>query len=301
MNRSGDLNKEDLAELIKAFPNGREDVKAVLEGRKEICLKDVFGLLVDGSGRCIPTANQGVTTALVRARPNPNYRLGRCQASDFNPVSILERFPSLFGQEPTIILEEFVARINALITKITSDKLIKNLLRGAWYPVLTPKIPKGDYGTVLERNLLPAVKRGYENEFPECTFVSHVEDLEKQVTIVDGRHEQVITDMQSKQLVGIVCYCMQDFPIPAQHQMAELMPDYFSLLGGIDGSVAEALYPNELSWGNSNPTRDCSAVQWRNSGYSLCFHVFKHELCLYRRDPGADKDGHYIGGFFLRG
>jgi hypothetical protein len=279
---------------------GLDVVKGVLAGELKITVEEVIRLLVDKNGRCIPTANQEVVTAAVRD-PNNDYHLSRL-APGFTPVWSLGRWPLLFDQDVAITAEEFEARINALIAKVTGDKQIANLLKGAWYPVLLPKIPKGDYGTVLESSLLSAVKRGYEGAFPERTFVNHrVGELAKQVTVVDKRHEEIVTDMQSEQLVGIVCYPTQGFSVHAQRQMAGLMPEFISLLGAMDGAVPEALYPLQLSRDNNTPVRDCSAVQCQASDSSLCFVAVDSRLgfdCGYGLG-----NAHEIcsGGLFLRG
>lgn len=282
--------------LVKAFPNGRDDIDAVLRGDLRITLEEVIRSLYDKYGRCIPTVNKTVVTAAV-CDPNKRYCLERL-ANDFNFATVFKDWEMLFGQRVILSAEE---RIVALVEKIKSEPRIANLLNGPWYPVLLPKISEGTYGLILESEILPAVKRANQAAFSEGDFVNHRGgELKEQITIVDDRHKRLFTDMRSRQLVGIVCYPLQGFSTQAQRQMAMLMPENFSLLGAMDAAVADAMYPRQLAHGTETPVRICSAVQCQKPALPLCFYVEKRKLNFGCGHNLTSADGSFSGGFFIR-
>jgi len=300
--------------LASVPPEERESVfEAIVRGgtRAVVTLEEVIKLLIDRNGRGIPIKPK--VTANV-CDPNRSFYLEAFNLVDpTGLITMMVSYQKLFSQSPLGgLVDEYTRRFNAIRAKVAANPCIANLFVGPSYPVILPQIPEGDYGkAVLEDFILPVVKASYEAAFPGRKFINRREgqlkfnnrregQFKSQVTIVDERHQQLVTDLTKNPIVGILTLPLQGFSVHAQRQFAKLMPEGISLAGPIEIGVGEALYPKHLSRDNNTPVKDCSAVQWRGSGLSLCFDASDGKLEF---DFGYGLGGAYAvssGALFVR-
>lgn len=260
---------------------GEKSVDAILRGEKKVTIEDVIRLLVDKNGRCIK---------------QPQVVSAVCDA---NTSFHLYTLPAYFKFQFTI---EVTDRIEAIKAMIASNPHVANLLKGSWYPILLPQTESGDYGTLLEEILLPRVEESYTKAFPGRKFYNHRKsELAGQITIVDERHAQLLADLTKGTIPGILFFPLQGFSVHAQRQMAKLMPDNIFLAGAIEIAVAEATYPKFLVQDGHTSFIDCSAVQWRNPDFSLCFRSFDDEIGFDLRCDLDVANGIHSGALFCRG
>lgn len=296
-----ELDGPTLLALVDAFPRGRSDIDAVLRGEKEITVKDVIRILFDRHGRAIPV-KPAISAAVCDA--NRQYYLDVLPDGFAVDSAWLAAWQQLFNQSAGLDEPQFNERLAALRAKVSGDPTVANLLSGPCYPILLPKIKLGEggYGAMLENFLLPAVERAYTTAFPDRQFVNcRKGQLADQVTIVDERHEKLVSDLAQGPIPGILCFPLQGFSVHAQRQFAKLLPDCMSLAGPIEIETAEALYSRQLSRDFNTPVKDCSAVHWLDPDCSLCSGAGGGEL---RFDGGGDlgcADDDYSGGVFVRG
>ena len=270
---------------------GLDNVLAILRGEKNvrIQLEEILLKLFDKNGRRIPDKN--LKNAVCD--PNKDFYLEQPQLETLDDFSgRLIRFQEFFHPGPFMSVSEFQARSQELIKEIENNENLVNLLKGIHLPIILPKLENfEDYGETLEKVFLPAVKLGYERQFPEKKFHNCREkDLKGKVGIVEGsRHEKLLEKMKQNYVVGIYFpNPFQGFSVLASREQMTTLPESFLLAGGFDSASAQAMYPDVLARDYHTLGYDLSALIWQSPDYSLHF--------------GAD-DGRlsFVGGALLGG
>lgn len=277
--RRGFLGGQEEALLRKLWlaaggeKTGEKGLRAVLRNELAITLVDAVLKLVDGNGQFIPLKGMTSGNDFV----DLNQRLRLVQPEEISTVAILARLQQFFVGMTFVSVEEFNRRTLELLEMLKTVKQMKGLAKGAHFPICLPQMDVGDdYGEVLERVFLGAVKRSYEAQFPGRMFYNYrAGTLHGQVGVVDeSRHGQLIKKMKSGPVVGIYFpNPMRGFSIPADRKLIQACPECFLLAGAIDTAVAMVAKPDVLARDVNTPILDCAANTWRSSGVSLCFNA----------------------------
>jgi hypothetical protein len=257
---------------------GEEVADALIAGTKVAEIKDAVRMLLDRHGRRIPA--QGMNTEVVDA--NRDFRLTQPEVNFAERLARLTRF--LGNGEMPISAEEFERRTAETVEKVKSDKLLTNLFRGVYLPIVLPQIAIGDYGKVLEETFLPAVGRAYEAEFAGRKFYNNRQGtLAGEVTVAKGsRHEVLVAAIAAGPVVALYFpTALQGYSIPADLEQMATLPDFVLLAGALEPAAAMVMYPDVLALNGQTPRLDCAALEWR--GFSLCFGADGGRLGFYRR------------------
>ncbi len=276
---------------------GEDTVADLLDNEKRITKVEFEKViqLVDQTGRCIPARD--LTHKL--APENTNFKLDKFKPN-YSTVrdSLIEFFPAKYKFPK---LDEFVNRIEETYELIGKNELVKNLLKRPSYPTIVPKTNVGNnYGKVLGHDYLAAVKRAYESAFKadDRKFNNYrAGELAGQVEIVLGtRHDQLVKMIAKEWMVGIVfANPLQGFPVLADREQIQYMPESFLLGGGLDFCSALVGYRDKLAK-DFTPGYNLSALFW--SGRSPYFEAYDDELSFA---SGARLDcpcGHSSGALF---
>lgn len=297
VNSPDDLTHKHWLALTKKL-GGFENVVALLREEKSIQFVEAMFNLFDHNGRRIP---KGLQNAVCD--PNKDFKLiqPRFTTMDDYAQRVI-RFQEAFHPGPMSVAD-FEEKTRELIDEIRRNKIIVNLLKGVYLPIILPKLENfKDYGTTLEQTLL-LVKVAYEKQFPNRNFYNHRKgELVNQVSIVkDTRHEELIERMKK----GIVCGIyfpnpLQGFSSLASREQMKDLPESLSLVGGFDASSAMIMYPDILAKDWHTPGYDLSALQWQSSDYSLYFEAYDAKLVFrYVADLGRARGRCSSGLLFL--
>lgn len=168
--------------------------------------------------------------------------------------------------------EEFQDRSEALLEWLIHDKLLFNLLNGAYFPICLPHFKVADYGKSLEEVFLKACGNSYENQFPGPKFYNYWKgELDKVYIIKGSRHDYLIARMADEPVVGIQFFPLQGFSLDADREQMALLPESLILSGAIDIATAITAFPDVLARGLA-AGYDCAALS-RGSSFvgSYCF------------------------------
>lgn len=278
---------------------GEEGLRAVLRNEQAITLVDAVLKLVDGNGQFIPL--KGMTSGNDFVDLNKRFRL--VQPEKISTAAILARLQRFFAGMTFVSVDEFNRRTLELLKMLKTVKQMKGLAKGVHFQICLPQMDVGDnYGEVLDRVFLDAVKRSYEAQFSGRTFINYrAGTLHGQVGVVDeSRHGQLIKKMKRGPVVGIYFpNPMQGFSIPADRKLIHACPEGFLLTGAIDTAVAMVAKPDVLARDVNTPILDCAANSWQSSESSLYFGVKDGK---FRFNNGIlDAHGSYSGGVLFVG
>jgi len=286
--------------LVEKFPDGRDGVRAVLRGEKEIVLKDAVCVLVDKNGRCIP-AHLGVTSAVCDE--NRDFRV---KQPYMNYAEISGRFIEFFPAGTKFVeVNELRDRAEAAKERFLKDALVANLFKRAHLLLPLPQHQVSDYGISLQEFFLPAAKAAYKQKFPERQFKNYRDgDLVGNFTVVpDVGHEKLLATMaESPGVCWYFPHPLQGFSVQAQREaMAALLEQGLLLAGVIEPALGIVGFPETMAGSFNTPGYDCPAVNWQSAGNSFFFEANDDEL--YCNDTGNLGRAHdiYSGGLVLLG
>jgi hypothetical protein len=199
--------------------------------------------------------------------------------------------------------DEFESRIKDLVAKIEAEETIKNVLKGAWYPVCVPGglgITPKNYGEKLDTKIVPAVKAEYERAFSGKTFYNNLAgQLSGEVNIWTGsRHERLIEAASKGPVVGIYFpTALQGYSINAAREQMASLPEMFWLVGALDALIAQAMCSQELLRNSKTPYYDMAANTWL--GRALCGFAFEAGVRFSRKGTLDSAHADFAGGLFL--
>src|SRR3989344_709641 len=230
--------------LNKVSGGNRRKLEAILRDEAEVNLVDKIPKLFDKNGRRIPKDLQAAV-----CNSDKKFYLNQPEiktVSDY--ANRLVRFQQAFNEGPVMSAAEFKGKSKKLISEISENKNLANLLNGVFLPIILPKIDDfSDYGKILEQVFLPAVKFAYEKEFPDRKFYNwRKDDLAGKVGIIEKtRHEKVVGKMTQGHIVAILFpNPLQGFSALASCEQMSTLPESILLVGGFDAAVAQAMYPD---------------------------------------------------------
>jgi hypothetical protein len=264
----------------------------------EVVVEPRKAALFDKNGRRIPP--EGLRAAVYDA----NYQYAPTKLDKVSYAARLERLRLAFGEEVNLPTpDEFESRIKDLVAKIEAEETIKNVLKGAWYPVCIPGglgITLENYGEKLDTNIVPAVKAEYERAFSGKTFYNNMAgQLAGEVNIWNGsRHERLVEAASKGPVVGIYFpTALQGYSINAEREQMASLPKMFWLAGALDALVAQVMYPQELLRDNRTPYYDMAATEWR--GWALCGYARVDNAYFGCRGLLDSAYGDFAGGVFV--
>ncbi len=244
-----------------------EIVTDIIHGRLTVEVVSKQPLLFDRHGRRIPPLDVGDNIC----DPERSYKVNQ---PDINYGDRLARFNALFGCT-TLRSDTFRIRAEQLMAQIEGNLDLVNLMWGPCLPIVLPQESRTafDYGTVLERRFLSAVKEAYQNAFPDQEFRHFKEGkIENRVRVVgQTRHHILIEKMNRGPVVALFFpTALQGYSIHAAREQMNSLPSELLLAGGFDVATAIALYPDVLA-GSNAPGLQMSAVCWNGRSTSFCF------------------------------
>lgn len=211
------------------------------------------------------------------------------------------------GLNAFMSLADFSDKAEKLLNQLRSSEQLKNLLKGPYLPIIIPKTHLTDLGAMTE-DLVKAAGKSYQNHFTKLfgkrSFTNHRKsELEGQVTVVNGsRYERVVENIQKESMVGIYFpTVLQGFSVHADIKQMVSLPESLILSGPLDITMAFAMYPDVLGRYGYTPVYDCSAVNWRSSGYSLYFRSDEGVAYFDGRVYLSLARGCYSGGMLFVG
>lgn len=280
-------------EAILNVLGGEGVASALIAGAKVAKIEDAVRMLFDKHGRRIPP--QGMKAPVVDA--NRDFHLDQPQ------VDFAERLFWLHWAlgltEWFLQPEKFERRTAGIIQRMRQDKLLINLFRGVFLPIVLPRMEIVDYGTALEETLLPAVGRAHQAEFPDRFYCTRRGALDHEVeNVYRSRHEELKKALAAGPVVALYFpTALQGYSIPADLEQMATLPDEVLLAGALEPATALAMYPDILARDGHTPGLDCAAVSWR--GRSVYFRASDNTLDFDSRSPGAC--GHCSGGLVVLG
>jgi hypothetical protein len=203
----------------------------------------------DENGRRIPTDGMRVFAKV----PSHYYQISP-QVIDYS--RILDRSKK-YGFSPAgVTAEEFKSRAEALLEKLRSSTAYGELLNGAHIPFVYKRdAVKIDLGEDLENNLLPGLKRSFNDRYPESHFKAILQsnsELKGNISLhPDSRYEQFVGASETSPVVGwYFPQALQEFDVESQRNQMKLLPagEGFDLClsGGMEMCAALAGSPELL-------------------------------------------------------
>ena len=186
-----------------------------------------------------------------------------------------------------VSFEEFSQRIDALKTSIENDPKHANLLNGVYVPLLLPALgPVDDLGALMSERCIEAVAAAYHEVLPDYDFVNQCPDkLNGLVSVVPGsRHQALMSALVQAPAVALYFPCLTEYSVSAAISAIDVLPENYSLTGGIDLAAAFVARPDLLLRENGYPpTLWASALRAEkvNTGYH--FEAYGYNLNFYRR------------------
>jgi hypothetical protein len=235
--------------------------------------------MFDENGRCVPDTN---FTSPVHTQTRRYFQI---EQSELDYQASYERLDEAFGVANAISVEEFQARVETILNKL-SESEESGILNGVMVPFILPKAAYGDIGQALESDYLPAVEKAFLSIFPDYSFTNYSpKSLDKQLRVADGsRHEHLLNQMQQEVVVGVYFPCLLEYSVSAAIEQTTKLPEQFMLAGGFDSAAAFISMPNLLYREEAYPPllwlSGLESVE-ENVGYH--FEAYGYDLTFNRR------------------
>lgn len=260
---------------------GEENALAILRGEKTMVIEDCPIKLFDKHGRRIPP--RGSKKHICD--PDNSYHFIQPEINYGNRLAY-------FGMhfQPFMSATEFETQGRKLLTQLSKDTHLCNLLKGVHLPICLPRLDtvNFDYGQVLESLFLPAVRLVYLKQFSNRNFFNRREGaLEGKVDVIKySRHDRLITRMRDKDLVVGIYFpgSLHGFSGWAAREQMDSLPEGLLLAGGFDTAIALVMYPDVMAPDCYTPGLELSALSY-NSDFSLFFGCNSGELVFDRHHP----------------
>lgn len=262
---------------IEAFINncgGNGVIDGNLRGEKELTIRDVVPILFDKHGRRIPP--RGFQAKVCD--PNRGFRLVQ---PTIDYAARLARLHNAFeGMVKLPSSAEYEDSCRKLLgEQMAGDPSIVNAIGGVHLPWVMPQMEVSDHGLTIE-NLLVAVIRSYEAEFPKRKFRNYYKGrLQGRVMVIPkSRHDLLVERLKAGPVFGVQFpNCLQGFSLRAQREQMETLSPSF-ILSGLDTLITMMIYPDVLARDPNTPTLDLAAYQSRSSESSFFLKEYDYNL-----------------------
>lgn len=261
--------------------------------------------IADNNGRIIPGGKDkdGNIIELESSvtDPDPEYTIEKIDINKIDYKERLSRLEESLGTKVGITPEEFKSKTQELINKMESRKDLKNLLNGPCFPIVIPKIEKGDLGTLIEK-YLKGVEKSYKKQFPGRKFNNHKKGkLSKQVNIINERYKQFFDKLkQGPTVLLFFPTTMQGYSVDASREQVDCLPEELNL-SSIENIFANIVYPDVLVKDRKTTRQNLSSLHWQSPGYSLFFVAFDDKLYFDSTDHLSGAYDDYSAGLSFRG
>jgi hypothetical protein len=261
--------------------------------------------LVDENGRVVPKEEYGFKspnrkvewprTPIEAYVVNPDRKF--CLAKP--PFDYASRLARLWGFYPDgmkfMSAAEFQDRCEVAIQHVRHDERIANLLMGPHFPFVIPQL-EGDLGRLLEGTMVPAMRRSYQEEFPQWEFYNHCrrEGLAGKVVVSHGTRQECLVEAMAKgSLCGVYFpLALHGFDFNAARQVMQYLPEYL-LLSGMEVPIAFAAYPDVV--GRYPVGLDMAGVEFPSCLYSLSIKADENGGASICGDYVAPRNDHSGG------
>jgi len=199
------------------------------------------------------------------------------------PSSQVVSKPSVSGHsivEPLGNASDFKKTTETLLEMIRRDARLEPILNGVYIPIYLPKFEIEDYGLLVEKVLLPALKKSYETTFTDRSFVNSMSGkLRGQLaSAAESRQERLIDRMALGPVYGVLFpVALQGFSVLAAREQMASLPEGFVLSGVLDSCIAMSEYTDVLARDAKVPTLVCGGTTWQDN-LALCFHPSDKDL-----------------------
>lgn len=236
--------------------------------------------LFDSAGRLIPFPDSRVYSQVSR-----RYFVLSQPKIDFGEIySRIKRHLGIHDLNP----KEFEERSMGILEGLKQNAQTKELLHAVHVPFICgPEYQDMDMGSELDKIYLSAVKRSYEEKFPEYKFTNYFAGkLEGQLSVVPGcRYEKFTKARKKGYVVGwYFPNCLAEYAIPDQRSLISRLPENLILSGAIDAAAAfigtpeiifkkeDGHYPNLLCLSAIQPKTEKFFHHFEAYGWNLEFN-----------------------------
>lgn len=235
----------------------------------------------DEFGRCIPGD-------IKSAHHKKTRRYFKLTDRKYDAGVVYDRSKAVWGSEITLSREEFISKVQSIVTKLQNDSSVSNVLKGNWVPFLIPKTGKIDsIGEIVQSRWVPAVIKSFESADPQHKVTNHnKDDLAPMLKIRPGtRHEKLLQKAESSDVVGIFFPAMTEYSFAATTERLDQLPSAFMLSGALDLSAAMIGAPDllinrdayaPLLWFSSYEIEPGHSIHYEPYGYNLTFNRRPH-------------------------
>lgn len=151
----------------------------------------------------------------------------------------------------------------------------------AW-PIQIPKYSVGNMGWAVEKFILPAVRRSFEDRLSGKIFINYCNSLNGDIAVVEGvGHKELLSRIKKEPLVAWYSPdSLQEVPINEQRKVIQSLrkSDNFSLAGVFETSSAIVSYTSEMTSEEKEGSFDCSANMRVSDKWSFAFNVREDRL-----------------------
>ena len=266
MNKEIKLNPEEIENLVQML-GGDKKVRQILSGVAKLEIKYPIG--IDDSGCFLGLDG-------LKIEYNQEY-LDKPFVSKYKRLGLLtQAFPGL--EFPDLLT--FAKESKKIRKRLKDDPLYGRLLKGAWFPVVYPKIKIGDYGTAIQEIFLKGLANAYQRKFPgrTCDFPR---DLAGKTQIIDLGHQRLLDRMAKGPVVGLQFFPFRGMSFFQAQEIAALFPDWIVLAGPVGEITALAGYPDMLLKNHSELQFQCGAAtvsEGHNIYSAFYLYIDRHEV-----------------------
>ena len=246
-----------------------------IEPQQDINMVSAF----DEYGRCLPLT----ISAPVHVKTRRYFQI---EQPEIDYQASYQRLDQAFNIADKISVEQFEARVKAIVARLAKDDANSGILNGVMVPFILPQAHYEDIGSALESTYLPAVDQAFTAVFPKYSFTNHLsKSLVGQLSPTEGaRHEQLIDAMNDDVVVGVYFPCLMEYSVPAAVEQVSQLDETFLLAGGFDTAAAFVSAPGLLLRKDGYPPllwlSGLSSVE-DNVGYH--FEAYGYDLTFNRR------------------
>ena len=278
---------------------GLERTLEVLSDKKIIILQDRPESFFDDQGRAIPLLD--LKEQVVE--PDPQYELTKPNFSERKLFAgALDQFDRYF-KGFSITAEQFVFKIEKLISQIKNKKTLRNLLKGVCLPICLPGLNKNgfDYGSEMVR-FLSLLEKFWKDKYKENEIRSWhgLDKLEKDITVLDTScHQELIIKMMMAEIKRepvVAIYfpsSFMGFPFQASRDQMRVLPKGLLLSGAFDTITAMIMHSDILLRSMYTPALYLAALKhkkepedclWFNLGYGGKEILFNRDGNFKKKD-----------------
>jgi hypothetical protein len=198
--------------------------------------------------------------------------------------SIYDQSVKTYETPVSVTKDEFKNRVGTLMTRLSSDPALANILHGNVFPYLIPRTGAiEDMGQFFLDKWVGMVQRSFSSTDPQHSMTNHYKGSASGcMNLRQGtRHEALLKKLETEDVVGLYIPCLTEYSIPAAIERLQTLSEDLILSGALDLSAAlignplmllnKKCYPPLLWISSYDATGDLN-FHFEAYGYNLAFN-----------------------------